>query len=241
MNQFDENKPEAAPAPTDSETLLRRIMGQLDLAPEPRAKRRGYHARLVFRCLLPRALAVLLALLAALLLVLAAAKPAAARDLAAETLENGFVRVTFRLERAPFVREVRAQLNGKPVFVAREDGVCSLLLNENGLLTLETVTLFGARADAELAVDTVDDQAPRLTGDSLEDGVLTIGLTDGGGSGIDWAGIRVYAAESREAYPLLEQDEGGSLIRMTLPDFALYIEIPDKAGNRLALHLEPDR
>lgn len=89
------------------------------------------------------------------------------------------------------------------------------------------------------AASVPDSLPPQLTADRREGGDVVIFVSDGDGTGVDWAGITV-TRDGGAAWPGLTVDSETGCVRFPLPDEPVYLIVPDRGGNLLHATLTPD-
>lgn len=232
-------KPSSAVSP-DEEELLGRIMTDLGLPKPAESNRRQFRAIVWRRFWLPRAALAAAVLLIAGVLLWLLLRPASIDLAGQQPLAGGAAQQVDFTVRGPLLLEVSAYLDGRPLAVEHgANGVYSAEVTRNGDLTLAVDPLFGSRVSRTVTVDSLDDERPHIVADERDGGDVVIHLSDGDGSGIDWAGITLTLADG-SAYPGLTVDEAAGTVRFPLPDAELHITVPDRSGNQLQATLTPD-
>lgn len=138
------------------------------------------------------------------------------------------------------VQNVSAEINDHPVEL-EETGYQSYSVNvkENGYLLLEVLSASGMRSTHEVKIDNIDDQAPHIVSHHRDGNTVVIYLSDEDGSGVDYASIRAYIAESDLYVFPAYYDEKKGYVAFEIPDKAAYISVPDKNGNEMTAVLTP--
>ena len=224
--------------PGDRDALLREMMPKLGLEPGNTGGAPSRRA-VAWRYFLPKAALVLAVVLLAVGAWALLCVPAAFEDVAADS-GDGSVAVDFSLRMTPLLDSVTAELDGVPVKVEMLNaGRYRIDAPKNGLLTLTARTFAGRVTTYDVPVDGVDETAPALVRDTVQDGVIVLYLADEGGSGVDWRSVSVTDAETGAALESVELDEQAGSVRFPFPASPARVSASDKRGNLMTVLLCP--
>ena len=167
--------------------------------------------------------------------------PAPISDISAAPIaDSGSATVNFRINSLVPLREISAVLNNKPVEVLQESYQgYSVEVEENGYLLLEVETVTGMTSSQNILIDSLDDEVPQIVKHEKSGDGIIIYLSDGDGSGIDYANITAYYQETAQPVLPTAFSETKGYVVFEYPKAAIYIEIPDKAGNKITSILKP--
>lgn len=148
--------------------------------------------------------------------------------------------IDFHISSLVPMKHISASLNKKPVDVTQKSYTgYSVEVRENGYLILEAETITGMTSYENILVSGLDTEAPHITSHKKTGDAITIFLTDKNGAGVDYNNIRAYYPNTLiPIQPLSFSEEKGCVV-FAYPEEPIYIEIPDKAGNKLTSILEP--
>lgn len=225
--------------PEPPEQILEQIMSDLNLEYE-RERTFSYRSFVYGTYLLKRILALFIVLLLIALFIPSTIVPVGITNISAPEIAGGtFTRVGFEVTSQILIREVTAKLNNRTLPVIQEDHHYYVDVNENGNLLLETVSITGIRSSHQITIEGIDDQAPSVVRHSREGDQVVIYLTDEDGTGVDYESIYGYTPDSDLRIAPSDYNEEQGYITFPYPEARIYINIPDKGGNRLTIFLEP--
>lgn len=167
--------------------------------------------------------------------------PAPISNVSAAPIANaGSATVNFQVNSLIPLRDVSAHMNDKPVTVTQQSYQgYSVEVEENGYLLLEVETITGMTSSQDILIDSLDDEAPHIVSHEKSGETIIIYLTDGDGTGVDYQNITAYEAITSNPVLPSSVNETDGYISFTYPEDTIYIEIPDKAGNKTTSILEP--
>ena len=131
-------------------------------------------------------------------------------------------------------------MNDKPITVTQESYQgYAVNVQENGYLILEVKTVTGLTSSQNILIDTLDDKAPHIVSHEKNGNEVTIYLSDGDGTGVDYQRIKAYDPETLQTVLPSSFSETDGYIVFAYPKSTIYIDIPDKAGNKVTSVLKP--
>lgn len=153
---------------------------------------------------------------------------------------SGSATVDFQVNSLIPLRGITARMNDKDVAVTQNSYQgYSVEVHENGYLLLEVETLTGMSSSQNILIDSVDNEAPQVVSHEQSSTGITIYLSDGEGTGVDYGKITGRDADTSETVLPAAYSESEGYVIFEYPKSAIYIEIPDKAGNKLTSILQP--
>ncbi len=225
--------------PDHSDLILKQIMKDLNLDYEKECTY-SYRSRVFGTYLLRKALLLLAVCLVVFLFIPSTITPIDVTNISApNTLDGSFTRVGFEVTSHLLIRKVTAKLNDHILPVIHEGHYYYVDVNENGSLVLETVSVTGIHSSHHIMIEGIDDQAPSVVRHSRKGDLVLVYLTDGDGTGVDYEGIFGYAPDSTLQVAPSFYDEEKGYVAFPYPSARIYINIPDRGGNKLTIFLEP--
>lgn len=201
----------------------------------------GKSIRRYWKSLFPTAVAVVSMLVVIMYLLPGTVTPAPISEVEAEPQQDASsVTVNFQINSLVPLKDVSAQLNHQPVPVKQESYQgYSVKVEENGYLLLEVETITGKKSTQDMIIDSLDCEAPTVVSHEMKDGKIILYLSDGEGSGIDYEAINAYDPNTSAKVLPDSFSETDGYVAFAYPETAVYIEIPDKAGNQVTFVLQP--
>lgn len=166
--------------------------------------------------------------------------PAPISRVSSSPMENsGSATISFQVNSLVPPRSISALLNDKPVKVEQESYQgYSVNVQENGYLLLQVESITGKTSSQNLLINNLDDTAPKIVRHENSGSSVIIYVTDDD-TGVDFAKIRAYNPDtSEQVLPTSFNEEEGYVV-FNYPQSAVYIEIPDKAENKITYVLKP--
>lgn len=225
-----------------ADKLLGQIMSDLELEESSEYPRSSYRSFVLRRYIIKKAAglaaaaAILLGLLPGIVL------PASATVVSAAVLEDGSrAHVEFRVNCLIPAQHIKASINQKVLDVSQAGyQKYSVDVEENGYLLFEVTSASGIKSTQSISIEELDEEPPHITKHYKSGGKITIYLTDGDGSGVDYDNISAYLPETRETIkPYYSNEEKGYTV-LPYPGLDMYITIPDNNGNETTALLQPN-
>lgn len=156
-------------------------------------------------------------------------------------VDHGVVRYDVTVNSLFNIKSVTAQLNNKMLPVTQSDRcIYNITPTDNGEMYVQVLYFNNMAKEQTITVTEVDRISPQVVESHLQNGVVTLVLSDDG-SGIDYDAICITALTGEQLDITRDDTDGVESISFDYPGTNVDIVIPDMAGNRLHLLLSHNK